>query len=125
LATDDHERADEAAEAPATTVNELTLEPANPSSPAPIAAPPPAADLLRDAARAAFSEGIEAYRQGDFAAALNHFEHAHALSPEPRVLVNMAKAAEAAGNRMKACRYYAEGRARGLREDPSLAALCP
>jgi tetratricopeptide (TPR) repeat protein len=93
---------------------------AQPSAPPP-PAPPPTAVL---AARQAFQEGIAAYQAGDYALALRHFERAHGLAPLPQMFQNMAMAALEAGDKAKACRYYAEGTRQGNRPIEKLDQSC-
>jgi tetratricopeptide (TPR) repeat protein len=94
-----------------------SAQPAVPPPPA----PPPAAVA---AARQAFQEGIAAYQGADYAAALRHFERAHALAPLPKLFHNMAMAALEAGDKAKACRYYAEGTKQGNPAIPKLDQEC-
>jgi tetratricopeptide (TPR) repeat protein len=59
------------------------------------------------AARAEFEHGREAYERGSFAEALASFERSYALSRHPKLLFNVARAAEADGKNERAVEAYA------------------
>lgn len=63
-----------------------------------------AAQRLR--AGAAFAEGTEAYRRGDFVAAASHFEAAYQALPDPAPLFNMARAWESSNEIERAIDAY-------------------
>jgi tetratricopeptide (TPR) repeat protein len=66
-----------------------------------VAAAPPSA-----AADAALTEGRTAYDRGDYAAAIEHFERAYALAPDPLYLYPWAQAARNAGDCAVAIELY-------------------
>jgi len=98
------------------------------------AAPPPASDAVRDAARAKLVEGVDALKRGEPRVALDRFADAYALFPSPKIHYDfglayvalgrdadalsaferfLAEAPDApADKRDKAARYVAELRAR-------------
>ncbi|MCA9617279.1 MAG: tetratricopeptide repeat protein [Myxococcales bacterium] len=57
-------------------------------------------------ARAAFAEGVTAYEAGDYDEAAERFARAHALTEDPDLAFNTARAYERAGERDEAVRYY-------------------
>ncbi len=58
------------------------------------------------AARSAFELGRSAYDRGRFTEALAQFDRAYALSPHPKLLFNIARAAEADGQSARAIEAY-------------------
>lgn len=65
-----------------------------------LAAAPPALAVSPDdaaVAKAAYDEGVGAFRGQDYETALAHFERAYALDPSPILLYNMARANEELG----------------------------
>lgn len=73
-----------------------------------IAASPAAAATPADAeqAQVIYAEGVQAFKAGDFEAALGRFEAAHALDPSPVLLYNMARANEELGRPAAAIARY-------------------
>lgn len=57
-------------------------------------------------ARASFEAGRDAYDRGRFAEALRNFENAYELSGRPKLLFNIARAAESEGLRQRAIETY-------------------
>lgn len=92
--------------------------PPGPAPPTPVPVPkgPTEEDLVE--ARGAFREGLEAYEGGDFARAQERFERAYDLSQKAVLLFNLVRAAERAGDREAACRFYRELEARAQEEPP-------
>ena len=45
-------------------------------------------------AKASFEQGLEAYRDGRYRAAIEHFQEADRLAPSPRLSLNVARAYE-------------------------------
>ncbi len=68
-----------------------------------LAAEPPSA---AEKARAAYEEGIGAFKGEDYETALAHFERAYLLDNAPVLLFNMARACEEMGRAKKAVYYY-------------------
>ncbi len=68
-------------------------------------------------ARHEFEEGVAAFERAEFDVALQHFEMAHAASPHPAVLVNIANCQEALGRNAEALANYD----RFLRESENVA----
>lgn len=58
------------------------------------------------AARDAFAAGRTAYERGDFDSALEHYEHALALSKRPELLFNIGRAADSDGQARRALVAY-------------------
>lgn len=78
-----------------------------PSAPDPVAAQ--ARGLSPDLdieARRAFEQGRDAYDHGLFGEALAHFEHAYQLSLRPKLLFNIARAADSDGQHGRAIEAY-------------------
>lgn len=66
----------------------------------------PAAQAATPEARAAFEQGRDAYDAGRFAEALAHFERAYTLSEHPKLLFNVARAADGDGQVERAIQAY-------------------
>jgi tetratricopeptide (TPR) repeat protein len=60
----------------------------------------------REKARVEVARGAKLYEQGDFAAALVHFQAAHALFPSPKLFFNMALSYERLGKLAQALRFH-------------------
>jgi hypothetical protein len=69
-------------------------------------APPTAPSADDTDARRAFEAGRDAYGHGAFREALAHFEHAYELSKRPALLFNIARAADADGQALRARTAY-------------------
>lgn len=65
-------------------------------APAPTTTPAPAADVQSEVERI-YAEGAALYKSGKYRAAVEKFEQAYALYPEPNLLFNMGRAYEALG----------------------------
>ncbi len=74
-------------------------------APAPAPAAAPAASTSQEVERI-FAEGAALYKAGKYRAAIEKFEHAYALFPEPNLLYNMARSYEALGEAEQALTKY-------------------
>ncbi len=74
-------------------------------TPPPPAAPAPAASTSQEVERI-FAEGAALYKAGKYRAAIEKFEYAYALFPEPNLLYNMARSYEALGELDQALTKY-------------------
>jgi tetratricopeptide (TPR) repeat protein len=72
----------------------------------PVVEPERAAPSTEQSARAAFEAGRLAYDHGRFAEALGHFELAYELNRHPKLLFNIARAAEFDGRSRRAIDAY-------------------
>ena len=66
----------------------------------------PITDAQRAEAERLVIEGTAAYQDGDYARAATILERAHATVPSPRLLFNIARAWEKAGDRERAIEFY-------------------
>lgn len=73
-------------------------------TPAAAARPAPVSHALSPAARTLYEEGRTLYAKGDYAGALDRFGRAHDITPDPRLLWNMAACEHKLGHYVKMLR---------------------